>query len=63
MQGRCDMLMAVAGILLVIFVYFFCKMLIGLRIKYSVAKRRANMLMLVSTGGLSTVIAAIDKLL
>lgn len=57
------MLMAVAGILLIIFVYFFCKMLIGLRIKYSIAKRRVNMLMLMTTGGLSTAIAAIDKLL
>jgi len=55
------MLITIAAILLLISVYFFYKIVIGLRIKYSVARRRANMFMLVATGGLSSVIAFADK--
>ena len=55
-------MMALAGILLIICVYFFYRLIIGFRINYSIAKRRANIFMLVTTGGLSTLLAAMDKL-
>lgn len=56
------MLMTMAAVLLIISVYFLCRLLIGLRIQYSVAKRRANIFILLTTGGLSTILAAVDKL-